>query len=286
MTDELVWERLAISIWQYHSLLPRLHGEVIKNLAPALPGADLAGLRRRGRARRPEERPHPRRVGDELRGDPGVPAGQARHRASGGPRTCSPSSAWRCRGSCTRPSSPTEVVAYPLFLWAMLAMHRSITSPRWSNDLVALVVIVLAFFARTQFALLAGVLPLAVVAADLGAPRDGSWQTRTKAALEGLRPQPPDARLLLRAAPARGSRLPRDGGRPQPPQPLQQRGLTLDRVHRDSRLGDRTRRGPCVRDGDPPVRRRHGVAARRRRAALGGDAERARSPAWDRRRCW
>ena len=37
MTDELVYERLAISIVQTHSLLPRLHGDVVRSFAQLYP---------------------------------------------------------------------------------------------------------------------------------------------------------------------------------------------------------------------------------------------------------
>ena len=37
MTDELVWERLAVSVGQFHSILPRLHGEVILSLSQLYP---------------------------------------------------------------------------------------------------------------------------------------------------------------------------------------------------------------------------------------------------------
>ena len=184
MTDELVWERLAISIWQYHSLLPRLHGEVIKNLAqlyPALISPIFAG------GGVPGDLKNAHILDAWVMSSAAIPAFLLARRVTGKRwpayllAVVSVAMPWIVYSTVLA----TEVVAYPLFLWAMLAMHRSITSPRRSNDLVALAVIVLAFFARTQFALLAGVLPLAVVAADLGAPREGPWQARAKAALEG-----------------------------------------------------------------------------------------------------
>jgi hypothetical protein len=184
MTDELVWERLAISIWQYHSLLPRLHGEVIKNLAqlyPTLISPIFAG------GGIPADLENAHILDAWVMSSAAIPAFLLARRVTGKRwpayllAVVSVAMPWIVYSTVLA----TEVVAYPLFLWAMLAIHRSITSPRWSNDLVALVVITLAFFARTQFALLAGVLPLAVVAADLGAPREGSWQARTNAALKG-----------------------------------------------------------------------------------------------------
>jgi hypothetical protein len=58
----------------------------------------------------------------------------------------------------------TEVVALPAFLWAVLAIHRAVVRPSPRADLLALAAIALAVFARTQFVVLAGVLPLAILA--------------------------------------------------------------------------------------------------------------------------
>jgi hypothetical protein len=184
MTDELVWERLAISIWQYHSLLPRLHGEVIRNLAqlyPALISPIFAG------GRVPSDLENAHILDAWVMSSAAIPAFLLARRVTGKRwpayllAVVSVAMPWIVYSTVLA----TEVLAYPLFLWALLAIHRSITSPRWSNDLVALVAIVLAFFARTQFALLAGVYPLAVVAAALGAPGEGSWRRRSVAALAG-----------------------------------------------------------------------------------------------------
>ena len=46
MTDELLYERLAISVGRLHSPLPHVHGELIANVEPALPAADRAALPR------------------------------------------------------------------------------------------------------------------------------------------------------------------------------------------------------------------------------------------------
>ena len=49
MTDELYYERLAVSVAQTGSLLPRLHGELVPNVNQLYPDPDLAVLRRRQR---------------------------------------------------------------------------------------------------------------------------------------------------------------------------------------------------------------------------------------------
>ena len=61
----------------------------------------------------------------------------------------------------------TEVVGYPAFLWAALAMQRALAEPSPRRDLIAGVAIVLATLARTQYVLLALAFPVAVVAHEL-----------------------------------------------------------------------------------------------------------------------
>jgi hypothetical protein len=69
----------------------------------------------------------------------------------------------------------TEVAAYPAFVWAALALQRALARPGPRGDLLALGALLLAFSARTQFVVLALVLPVAVVAHEvlyaLSAPR-------------------------------------------------------------------------------------------------------------------
>ena len=71
MTDELYYERLAVSVAQTGSLLPRLHGELVSNVNQLYPDPDLAAVRRRQRPgelrrRAPAERV-PDRVGRDSR---------------------------------------------------------------------------------------------------------------------------------------------------------------------------------------------------------------------------
>jgi Dolichyl-phosphate-mannose-protein mannosyltransferase len=62
----------------------------------------------------------------------------------------------------------SEVVAYPAFLWAALAFHRTIVEPSPRRDVVAVVALGIAILARTQFAALALVLPLAILGHEVG----------------------------------------------------------------------------------------------------------------------
>lgn len=61
----------------------------------------------------------------------------------------------------------TEVVAYPVFAWALLAIVRALQTPRARRDLIAIVAVGLAFFARTQFVVLAPVFLLSTIVHDL-----------------------------------------------------------------------------------------------------------------------
>ncbi|MEA2407044.1 MAG: hypothetical protein QOE69_1163 [Thermoleophilaceae bacterium] len=62
----------------------------------------------------------------------------------------------------------TESAAYPVFLWTLLAFHRATVAPSARRDVIALVMVVVAFFARTQFVVLAAVLPAVIVLHELG----------------------------------------------------------------------------------------------------------------------
>lgn len=60
----------------------------------------------------------------------------------------------------------TESAAYPIFLWTILALHRSLVAHTERRDVLALALLALAFFTRTQFLVLALAFPLAVVAVE------------------------------------------------------------------------------------------------------------------------
>jgi hypothetical protein len=71
----------------------------------------------------------------------------------------------------------TEVAAYPAFAWAVYAMTRTVATPSVRGDVLALVAIVIACLARTQFALLVVSFPAAVLVHCVG----------RRAALDGVR---------------------------------------------------------------------------------------------------
>lgn len=162
MTDELLYERLAISIGQLHSPLPHVHGELIANvnqlypllLAPLFDGRLVpSGLR------------DAHVLNAFVMSSACIPAFLLARRVMQGSRlayavaaltVCIP---WIALASFLM----TEAVAYPVFMWAMLALHNAAVSPRARNDVLLLVALAATVLARTQFAVLLVVVPLALL---------------------------------------------------------------------------------------------------------------------------
>ena len=164
----------------------------------------------------------------------------------------------------------TEVAAYPAFVWAVFAMQASVAAPSRRHDLLALAALAVAFVGRTQLALLFLVLPVVILAFELG--RSGGVRT----ARASRRRPPSPAGLGLRRA-RRGRHRPR--GRREAAEHA--RRLRSDdrrhrcvgerdrRAERHRRLARRARRDVLARARHPAVRRRHGLAAREPRTAAG-----------------
>jgi hypothetical protein len=176
MTNELLYERRAISVAQSLSPLPRVHGVFIHSydqLYPLLIAPAFAwGLV-----------PNDVRVAHGLNAviisSACIPAyllarrALVRQWASLVVAGLSVFMPWVILASFLL----TEVAAYPAFLWAMLAMERSVASPSRRTDTLAVLAILLAFTARTQFGLLLAVPPVAILALELGrAGEDGTWR--------------------------------------------------------------------------------------------------------------
>jgi hypothetical protein len=162
MTDELLYERLAVSISQLHSPLPHVHGELIANvnqlypllLAPLFAGRLVpAGL-------------HDVHVLNAVvMSSACIPVYLLSRRvglgvwlscAVGAVSVCIP---WIALASFLM----TETLAYPVFLWALLALHTAATAPSIRNDIVLLGAVAVAILARTQFAVLLVIIPLALL---------------------------------------------------------------------------------------------------------------------------
>jgi len=167
MTDELLYERLAMSVSQLGSPLPHVHGELLPNLnqlyplliAPAFSGGLVPGSLDQAHA-----------LNAWIMSSACIPAFLLARRVTGRRllayalallTVCLP---WIVLSSFLL----TEVVGYPAFLWAVLAMQAAIASPSRRNDVLALLAIGLAVFARTQFELLLIVLPVALLLVEGG----------------------------------------------------------------------------------------------------------------------
>jgi hypothetical protein len=162
MTDELLYERLAISIGTLHSPLPHVHGELIANvnqlypllIAPLFDGRLVpSGLR------------DAHVLNAFVMSSACIPAFLLARRVLHGSRLAYAAAAltvcipWIALSSFLM----TEAVAYPVFLLAILALHNATVSPRARNDVLLLIALGVAILARTQFAVLLVVVPLALL---------------------------------------------------------------------------------------------------------------------------
>ena len=153
MTDELLYERLAISVSQLGSPLPHVHGELIPNLNQLYPLL-IAIPFRHGLV--PSSLHDAHALNAWVMSSACIPAFLLARRvtrrrlvayALAVLTVCLP---WIVVSSFLL----TEVAGYPAFLWAMLAIQLAVAAPSRRNDVLALLGIALAVFARTQFELL------------------------------------------------------------------------------------------------------------------------------------
>ena len=182
MTDELVYERFAINSARYLTPLAHLHGRVVPSLAQLYPLL-IAPLYRSGFV--PHDLHDAHIFNGWLMSSACIPAFLLARRVTG--------RAWAAYTlaflAVVMPSIVyasyllTEVAGYPAFLWALLAMQLAIAAPSPRHDVLALLGISLAFFARTQFAILVVILPLAVLACEVGAAKGDGLVERLRGGL-------------------------------------------------------------------------------------------------------
>jgi hypothetical protein len=83
----------------------------------------------------------------------------------------------------------TESAAYPTFVWAVFLCHRAVVSPSASRDIAAIFALLLAFFARTQFFVLALALPAVLLVHELSFGESNtksvSWSTQLRRGARG-----------------------------------------------------------------------------------------------------
>ena len=191
MTDELLYERLAISIASLGSPFPHIHGELIENVnqlyplllaplfhnslvPPALLDAHVLNAFVMSSACLPTFLLA--RAVTESRRLPYLLAASS---------VCIP---WIPLSSMLM----TEVVAYPAFVWAVLAVYRAAVSPKPQNDTVMIIALGVATLARTQFLVLFLVVPIAFYVHELAFTDAPSRLSRIRVAgrdlLESHRP--------------------------------------------------------------------------------------------------
>lgn len=178
MTDELLYERFAISSARSASPLAQVHGQVTASLDQLYPLL-IAPAFRSGLV--PHDLHQAHLLNAWLMSSACIPAFLLGRRVTGRrsaayaiaiASVCVP---WMFYASFLL----TEVVAYPAFLWALFGMQRAASLPSRSNDVIALAGIAFAFFARTQFALLAVALPVAILVGEAGSPGRRGLADRT-----------------------------------------------------------------------------------------------------------
>lgn len=162
MTDELLYQRMALSYGDGLSLLAQVHGETVPYysvlypllIAPAMLLNDLQDGFRAAHL-----------INAVLMASTAIPT-YLIVRSAGGSRVTA------CLAGAASAVVPwtifstmllTEVVGYPAFVWALWTIQVCLTRPSWRTDLLALLGVGLALSTRTQFAVLFGVLPLALL---------------------------------------------------------------------------------------------------------------------------
>jgi hypothetical protein len=161
MTDELLYERLALSIDRLHSPLPRVHDVAVANLNQLYPLV-LAPVFATGSVADGLHRAHV--LNAFVITSAAIPAYLLALRvtrnvwASALAAALTVAVPWLVLASFLL----TGTVAYPAFILALLAFHVTITSPSRRHDVLAALALVVAVTARTQFIVLALVLALMV----------------------------------------------------------------------------------------------------------------------------
>lgn len=189
MTDELQFVRLAVSIGEELSLAPTIRGESSSSFSQLYPLLTAPFF---GSLDLPSAAKVVHLLNVLLMASTAVPAYLlTRQVVDSRPAAylvaaLSTLVPWLALASMFRP----DVVAYPVFVWACLAMQRTLVAPSVRADALALGAIVVAFLARTQFIGLAVAVPLAVAVHELGfalvrgVPRGGlRLRTAAKTAL-------------------------------------------------------------------------------------------------------
>ena len=162
MTDEMRYERLAMSIARTHSLVPRVHDQLIHNWAQVYPLLISPAFHH---AYAPADVHTAHLINAFVMSSVCIPTFLlarrvlGRHWAAYLAGALSVAVPWILYSTMLM----TEVATYPVVAWAMFAMQRSIASPSRRSDLLALLAIGLAYVSRTALGTLLVVLPIAIL---------------------------------------------------------------------------------------------------------------------------
>jgi len=163
MTDELLYERLAISIANTNSPLPRVHTEAVSNINQLYPLLIAPAFR----SLSIEHAFHQAHILNAfVMSSAAIPAFLLARRLTSNRflpffvAVATVTVPWITLASFLL----TEVAAYPAFVWALLGIQAAVARPSVRTDLLAVAAIALAVLARTQFYALAAVLPAVIVA--------------------------------------------------------------------------------------------------------------------------
>lgn len=197
MTDELAFVRLALSISDEQTLAPMLRGQEFELLNP-LYAVLLAPFY--GALDTPEAFDAVHWLNVALMSSTAIPAYLLTRTVVPGPRLAAFIVAalvvavpWMGLTVLVR----AEAIAYPAFVWAMLAMQRTIAEPSTGRDVVALVVLLIASFARTQLLLVAIAFPLAILVHEAGyALTQRGEESRRRSLLAGLKRSVSEHKLI------------------------------------------------------------------------------------------
>jgi hypothetical protein len=185
MTDELLYERLAFSVARTGSPLPHLHGQRVPFanqlypvlLAPVVDGGLVPDFLVRAHT-----------FNAVAMTSAVIPAYLLARRlvrtraAAYAAAALSVLVPWLVLASFVL----SEATAYPAFVWGVYLLTRTVDAPSWRNDALALLGLVVAWGARTQFLVLFAVAPVAVLAQERSIRRSVAGHRLLVAALAGV----------------------------------------------------------------------------------------------------
>src|SRR3954452_14473546 len=166
MTDELLYERLAINAAHTFSPLPAIHGQAVGNMNQLYPLL-IAPIFGHGNVAASLTQAHI--LNAILMASTAVPVFALARELQG-------SRGWALFAAGVSVAGPwmvlssfllTEVAAYPTFVWAVWAIERAVARPGRRGDALALALIALATSARVQLVVLLPAFALVAVVQEL-----------------------------------------------------------------------------------------------------------------------